>query len=140
MDRLVETLRRHEGVETHVYRDHLGLETIGVGRCIAPGSLGLSDAEINYLLRNDISRCSDELEAAFPWFETLDIVRQEAMINMCFNLGLTRLIGFKNALADMAAGNYESAADNFLDSRWAQQVKGRAVEVTNMIRTGEYNA
>lgn len=140
MDKLIETLRRHEGVETHVYKDHLGLETIGVGRCIAPGSLGLSDDEIDYLLRNDIDRCEQELDRTFDWYASLDVVRKEAVINLCFNLGLTRLMGFKNALSDMAAGNYESAADNFLDSRWAQQVKGRAVEVTNMIRTGEYDA
>lgn len=140
MNKLIETLRRHEGVETHVYKDHLGLETIGVGRCIAPGSLGLSNDEIDYLLANDIKRCEAELSRTFNWYDGLDSVRKEAMINLCFNLGLTRLSGFKNALADMEAGNYESAANNFLDSRWAQQVKGRATEVTNMIRTGGYDA
>ena len=60
------------------------------------------------------------------------------MINLCFNLGLPRLKKFVKALAAMEAGNYEEAAIEFLDSRWAKQVGSRALEVTHMIRSGEY--
>ena len=123
MQRLRHMIKRHEGVETHVYKDHLGLETIGVGRCIAPNSLGLSDDEIDYLLDNDIERCILELSNALPYFRTLDEVRQEALIDLCFNLGLTRLLGFKKAL---------------LDSRWAVQVGARSEEIAEMIRSGQY--
>ena len=56
-DKIIEMLRLHEGVKTHVYSDHLGYETIGVGRCIKEGvGLGLSDDEIDYLLTNDVNR------------------------------------------------------------------------------------
>jgi lysozyme len=57
---------------------------------------------------------------------------------MCFNLGMTRLLGFKNALGCMAEANYEQAAVEFLDSLWAAQVGNRADEVAEMIRTGRY--
>jgi lysozyme len=60
------------------------------------------------------------------------------MINLCFNLGLTRLRGFVKALEAMSRGQYDVAADEFMDSRWASQVGDRAVEVTDLIRTGEY--
>jgi lysozyme len=47
-------------------------------------------------------------------------------------------MGFQNAMGAMAVGDYEKAADEFLDSRWANQVGQRALDVTHMIRTGEY--
>ena len=141
MKRLIETLKRHEGVKYYVYKDHLGYETIGVGRCLKQGvGLGLTHDEVDYLLINDINRCLEELDAAFPWFKDLTEIRREAMINLCFNLGLTRLRKFEKALAAMSIHNYEEAANEFLDSRWAKQVGNRAREVTEMIRTGEQHA
>jgi lysozyme len=141
MQRLIETLKRHEGVKYYVYKDHLGYETIGVGRCLKQGvGLGLTHDEVDYLLMNDINRCLEELDAAFPWFKDLTEIRREAMINLCFNLGLTRLRKFEKALAAMSIHNYEEAANEFLDSRWAKQVGNRAAEVTEMIRTGEQHA
>lgn len=138
MSKLIEQLKRHEGVRTHAYKCSADYITVGVGRNIdEDGGLGLSDDEIDYLLVNDIKRCKQEL-VALSWFVDLDEVRQDALINLCFNLGLTRLLGFRNAMAAMAEGDYEKAADEFLDSRWATQVGQRAVEVTNMIRSGSY--
>ena len=137
MSKLSDQLRIHEGVRKHVYLCSAGYETIGVGRNIADSGLGLSDDEIDYLLENDIKRCRQELEA-YSWFSDLDEVRQDALINMCFNLGLSRLANFKNALSSMAVGAYSDAAEHFLDSRWATQVGNRAQEVAHMIRTGEY--
>ena len=138
MSKLIEQLKRHEGVRTHAYKCSADYITVGVGRNIdEDGGLGLSDDEINYLLANDIKRCKQEL-VALSWFVDLDEVRQDALINLCFNLGLTRLLGFRNAMAAMAEGDYEKAADEFLDSRWATQVGQRAIEVTNMSRSGSY--
>lgn len=137
MSKLSDQLRIHEGVRKHVYLCSAGYETIGVGRNIADSGLGLSDDEIDYLLENDIARCRDEL-GTYSWFSDLDEVRQDALINMCFNLGLSRLSNFKNALASMAVGAYADAAEHFLDSRWASQVGNRAQEVAHMINTGEY--
>ena len=138
MSELIEQLRRHEGVETHVYKCTAGFETIGVGRNISKSGLGLSPDEIDYLLQNDINRCVRELAYALDWFSSLDGVRQDAMVNLCFNLGLSRLMQFKLALDAMERGEYHRAAAEFLDSRWAKQVGNRAIEVTHMIRMGEY--
>jgi lysozyme len=138
MSKLVAQLKRHEGVKSHAYKCTANMITVGVGRNIDEnGGIGLSDDEINYLLENDIKRCKQEL-ISLSWFTDLDSVRQDAIVNLCFNLGLTRLMGFKNAMAAMAEGNYERAADEFYDSRWAKQVKSRADEVCEMIRTGRY--
>ncbi len=137
MSKLSDQLRIHEGVRSHVYLCTAGYETIGVGRNIAESGIGLSDDEINYLLENDIKRCKQEL-VSLSWFPDLDPVRQDAIVNLCFNLGLTRLMGFQNAMSAMAVGDYEKAADEFLDSRWAKQVGQRSLDVAHMIRTGEY--
>ena len=139
MSPLVRMLRRHEGVKHFAYRDHLGNTTIGVGRCLEPGAgLGLSDAEIDMLLENDIDRVTVELESLFAWFVELNDARRDAMIDICFNLGLPGLLKFRNALAAIRAGDWELAAIEFLDSRWRAQVGNRAVELAAMIETGKY--
>lgn len=131
-------LKRHEGVEPHVYRCSAGYETIGVGRNISASGIGLSEDEIDYLLDNDITRIIRELSSEYPWFNQLDDVRKDVMIDISFNLGATRLRGFKRALAAMEAADYKTAATEFLDSRWARQVGGRALELTDMLIAGEY--
>tara|TARA_R100001594_G_scaffold137743_1_gene180972 strand:- start:602 stop:1027 length:426 start_codon:yes stop_codon:yes gene_type:complete len=138
-NRLTEQLRRHEGVERHVYQDHLGFWTIGVGRLVDErGGLGLSEDEIDYLLKNDIYRSRKELSETFSWFDDLDEVRQDAMCNLHFNLGLGRLSGFKKAIAFMESGDFLLASEEFLDSKWSKQVGKRSEEVAEMIATGEY--
>lgn len=138
MNKLIEQLKRHEGVRTHAYKCSANMITVAVGRNIDEnGGLGLSVDEIEYLLENDIKRCKREL-ISFPWFAEIDSVRQDALVNLCFNLGMTRLLGFKNALTAMSVGDYDKAADEFMDSRWAEQVGSRADEVCEMIRTGRY--
>ena len=144
MDKLIAMLRRHEGeVVTngrHVaYKCPEGYWTIGIGRNIDPeNGIGLADEEVEFMLENDILRVMQELASEYPWFSDLDDVRKDAMIDIAFNLGATRLRGFRRALAAMEAGNYKEAATEFLDSRWAKQVGGRAIELTDMIASGEY--
>jgi lysozyme len=137
-EQLLEMLKRHEGVESHVYRCSAGYETIGVGRNISKSGLGLSDDEVDYLLENDIVRVIKELSSEYPWFRGLDDVRKDAMIDISFNLGATRLRGFRRALAAMDAADYKTASLEFLDSKWSRDVKGRSTELAYMIEMGEY--
>ena len=139
MTMIIEMLRKHEGVETHAYVDSVGKVTIGIGRNIdSVGGIGLSDDEIDYLLANDLQRVEAELLQAFEWYEDLNDARKDAMMDICFNLGLPRLKLFKKALAAMSRSHYEIAAVELLDSRWAVQVGQRAITISEMIRSGEY--
>ena len=138
MTKLIEMLKLHEGVRSHVYLCSAGYETLGVGRNISESGLGLSEDEIEYLLNNDIKRVREELEDTYFWFPALNEARQDAMIDICFNLGLTRLRGFVKAIEAMSREQFDIAADEFMDSRWATQVGNRALEVTEIIRTGDY--
>ena len=140
MEKLIKMLKRHEGTETHAYECSEGKITVGVGRNIdQQGGMGLSDDEIDYLLQNDIERVIKELSSEYPWFNSLDDVRKDAIVDISFNLGQTRLRLFKRALAAMEAGDYTEASTEFLDSKWAKQVGGRALELTDMISSGEYS-
>ena len=139
MDRLIKMLKRHEGVKSHAYQCTAKRWTIGVGRNIdADGGIGLSEEEIDYLLRNDIRRIVNELDSEYPWFKGLDATRKDAMVDISFNLGATRLRGFKKALAAMEVKDYRTAAIEFLDSRWARQVGTRALELVDLIEHGDY--
>ena len=143
MDKLIDTLKRHEGVKHFAYRDSEGILTIGCGRNISSSpinkGIGVSDDEIDYMLQNDIERTIKELSSEYPWFNELEEgARKDAIINMHFNLGRPRFAKFKKAIAHMEAANHDMAAIEFLDSRWAKQVKGRALEVTDMIKTNTY--
>ena len=138
MEQLIEMLKRHEGVKSHVYKCSAGYESIGVGRNISKTGLGLSEDEVQYLLESDISRVIKELSSEYPWFNDLDDVRKDAMIDISFNLGATRLRGFKRALAAMDVGDHKTASLEFLDSKWSRVVKGRSTELAYMIEMGEY--
>jgi lysozyme len=136
MTRLEKLLIKHEGYQNKAYEDTVGTVSIGVGRNL--DDVGLSDEEIMYLLNNDIMRCDKELINCFPWYSRLSRVRQEVMLMLCFNLGLTRLRKFVKALSCMESGEFSLAADHFLDSKWAKQVGNRAVELTEMLITNRY--
>ena len=139
MTMIIDMLRKHEGVETHAYKCSANKTTIGVGRNIDKnGGIGLSQKEIDYLLASDVERVEAELSQAFNWYDDLNDARKDAMMDMCFNMGLPRLSKFKKSLAAMSNRHYEIAALELLDSLWAKQVGQRAITISEIIRTGEY--
>jgi len=129
-------LMRDEGVRRFPYADAKGKTTIGVGRNLT--DKGLSDAEVQLLLGNDIVETSDALNAAFPWFASLDAARQGVLINMAFNMGMEGLGGFRNFLAACMRHDWETAADEMAKSEWAKQVGDRATRLEQQMRTGQW--
>ena len=132
--KLIEELKRDEGVELRPYKCSAGFLTLGVGRNIE--ERGITMDESDYLLANDITICEEEAIRVFKWFADLTDVRQRAIINMIFNLGLTKLLNFKKFLAAMEAEDWEEAGKQMLDSRWAKQVGNRADRLEQMIVNG----
>lgn len=140
LEKLRQQLIKHEGIRLSAYQDSLGFWTIGVGRLIdARRGGGITREEAAYLLSSDINRAVRGLEARYPaWYPSLDPVRQAVLTNMAFNLGLSRLAGFRNTLALVASGEYAKAADAMLQSKWSRQVGQRAVELAQQMRSGEW--
>lgn len=134
MTKLEQQLIKHEGLRLQPYLDTVGKWTIGVGRNLSDN--GISESEALLMLRNDIATAERELMSQ-SWFNALDAVRKDVMINMCFNIGLTRLLGFKNMIAALTVHDYDKAATEMLDSKWARQVGNRAIELSNIMRSGK---
>lgn len=138
MDRakLAAQLTSDEGKRYRIYTDTVGKLTAGVGRNISDRPF--SDDEIALMLANDIAGVERDLDRNLPWWRTMSEARQCALANACFNLGIDRLLGFKNALTMLHFGRWDAAADEFMNSRWASQVPNRAKRVTDLIRKGEF--
>lgn len=130
----IEMLKRHEGLRLRPYLCPAGKLTIGYGRNLEDN--GISRAEAEELLYNDYYRCKDELKQ-FAFWDALDECRQDVLVNMVFNMGLTRLMGFKKMLNALAMGDPCLAADEMLDSKWARDdVPARATELAALMRAG----
>jgi lysozyme len=136
MNKLIEQLKIHEGVKLKPYKCSAGKLTIGVGKNIEDNGITLEEAE--YLLQNDIAEARSQLLHAFPWMVDFNDARISAMINFTFNVGIGTVKKFENTLAYMQSGEWDKAADEMMDSRWARQVGNRAIEVTDQIRTGKW--
>lgn len=162
---LEDQLILHEGLRLEVYKCPAGYWTVGVGRNLegkplrkeeqeyifkrsglAPDEVievlkkrGITKDEALFLLREDIADAEKDLQH-FDWFPRLDPVRRKVVIDMRYNLGPTRFRQFKRMIAALAAGDYEAAAAEMVDSKWYRQVKTRGVRLAQMMRTGEdYN-
>jgi lysozyme len=136
MSDLITQLKRHEGLRLKPYQCTADKMTIGYGRNL--DDVGISQAEAETLLTNDIARAETQLLKALPWVKQLTQTRREVLINMAFNLGIVGLLKFKNTLGHIRAGRYASAAQEMLKSRWALQVGKRANELAEQMRTGKY--
>ena len=152
---LIDMLTRHEGCVLTVYQDSLGIDTIGIGRNIEHRGIsskellflgyydiseiynkGITKGGANYLLANDIDIVERELSAAHPCVELLSSNRIMVLLNMAFNLGVPRLCKFKKTWDAVHAKEFDVAAEEMLDSRWAEQVKGRATELAELMKVG----
>ena len=131
---LLEDLMRDEGVVLKPYRDSVGKITIGVGRNLE--DVGITQSEAIYLLTNDLAGVEKDLDRNAAWWRDMSVGRQRALANMCFNLGWPRLKEFRMMLAAMESEDWEAAATEALDSRWAKQVGERANRVAELIRNG----
>lgn len=135
MRSVVDLLKLHEGLKLKPYRDTVGKLTIGYGRNL--DDVGITVEEATRMLHHDIAQCIKQLETLAA-FSGLDEVRRAVLIDMTFNLGFAGILGFKKMWKAIEAGNYDRAADEMLDSRWARQVGQRSVRLARMMKTGEW--
>ena len=153
IDKLIE----HEGLVLTVYQDSLGIDTIGIGRNLEDRGIskeeldymdipsmavvhehGITEADARYLAENDVQIVEEELVRAHPCVDKLDSVRQLVLMDMAFNMGVPRLCKFKNMWNAIHNEDFPNAAKEMLDSRWAIQVKSRAVKLANAMHNGAF--
>ena len=154
LNTFVEKVRQHEGLVLTVYKDTLGIDTIGIGRNLEGRGIskeeldymdipsidaiyehGITEADAYYLATNDIAIVENELARAKPCVYDLDAVRQLIVMDMAFNMGVPRLCKFKKMWAALKEQDYINASNEMLDSKWAEQTEKRAESLARIIRS-----
>ena len=134
-----ELIELHEGRRLLPYQDSKGILTIGVGHNL---SNGISNEVCDALKQEDIGKAIADVSRELPWYEVLSDARKAAVVDMAFNLGISKLLQFHNTLYHMEHGNWQSAANAMLNSVWAKQVGDkpgqRAYTLAQMVKTGNW--
>lgn len=150
-----ETLRKRlikeeckDGIpELFPYQDSEGIWTIAVGHNIEVdpvmkpelGQLmktGITDDEVNVLLDHDIAKAEADLYRVYPWAESMDEARREVLIDMTFNMGISKVFQFHNTMTMIKEGRYHDAAENLKQSLWFKEVGSRAENLCEILDTG----
>lgn len=132
-------LQREERCVLHAYADHLGYLTIGWGRLIDKRKGGgLSQAEADLLLDNDLARVEAALVDTLPWFRGLCEPRRAVLAGMAYQMGLEGLLGFRSTLASVRDERFADAAEGMRRSLWARQTPARARRMAHQMETGEW--
>lgn len=125
---------KHEDLKTHLYKDSLGFLTIAVGYNIQVRGLPtdicmeLFDRVVVQENLHDLNQCL--------WFQTLSEARAAVIVDMTYNIGFKKLLEFHEMIQAIKDKDYDKAADAMLSSLWASQVKGRAIEDAEIMRSG----
>lgn len=148
---IAKRLIEHEGLRLSPYICPAGKKTIGVGRNLEDNPLtpkekracgdyehGITRNCAMMLLKNDVERCLLELNGLNCW-HILDLERQYALLDMCFQLGFVGLKKFKKMLKALEIKDFKLASYHCLDSEYAKQTPQRAKRIAKLIKEGKWN-
>lgn len=131
-----QQVKADEGLRLKPYRDTVNKLTIGYGRNL--DDVGISPEEARLMLEADLRRAEADCVRTFDFYVSLGGERQAVLVNMCFNLGLTRLLSFRRALSAIRSREWARAAAEMLDSKWAEQVGTRAQRLARQMESGVF--
>ena len=134
IEKAIEQLKIDEGFKGVPYLCTANKVTIGYGRNLSDNPLTEKEAE--YLLLSDLTKVEAEANM-IAYFSELNETRQAVIINMIYNLGITRLLKFKKMHKAIVNGKFNTAATEMLDSKWARQVGNRANRLAKQMREGQ---
>jgi|TARA_R110000803_G_scaffold56943_4_gene114620 lysozyme len=137
-------IKRHEGEVLKIYEDSLGYKTLGIGHLCQPQDpeytwevgTPVTQEVVDLYFTDDFNKHYQEaahIYGSIPSFNRLPTTIQHVLVNMCFNLGGTRLSKFKNMLKACKEGDWKQMAVEMEDSRWFNQVGGRSRELQMMV-------
>jgi len=142
LEQLRLEIEADEGCKYEIYLDHLGLPTCGIGHLVIEGDeehgqevgTKVTQERVAELFEQDVQVTLDECRRLYEAFDELPEEVQHILANMMFNMGRPRLSGFKKFNAAVAAGEWEEAAEEMIDSRWYRQVTNRADRLVTRMR------
>ncbi|HKT53835.1 MAG TPA: glycoside hydrolase family protein [Caulobacteraceae bacterium] len=138
---LDEDLAKDEGFRSHAYPDPLtGAEpwTCGYG-CTGPDvteDTVWTQAQAWARMQAKRAEAEAQLSAQLPWWKELNDARQDALVNMAYQLGIGHLLGFQHALTAMERADWATAASAMLASEWAKQTPSRAIRLAKQMHDG----
>ena len=141
MDRLLESVKKHEGYRNKVYLDTLGKRTVGVGHlCVEDFWEDDKEYEESFLmeiLEKDLSEAIKGANDLMGENGCMDINEkaEEILIEMVFQLGKNGVSEFKNMWKALSELNYVGASYEMLDSRWAKQTPNRAKDMAQIMKS-----
>ena len=140
MDRLLESVKKHEGYRNKVYLDTLGKRTVGVGHlCVEDFWEDDKEYEEKFLmtiLEHDLSSAIKGANDLMAENGCMDMNEKahEIIIEMVFQLGKTGVSKFKNMWKALSELNYVGASYEMLDSKWAKQTPNRAKSMAKIMK------
>jgi len=142
IEKLREEIEYDEGNVKSIYLDHLHLPTFGIGHLVRQSDpeygwevgTPVSDDRCAEAFNEDIKTVVSDCYKLYPDFDDLPEEAQRIIANMCFNLGYPRLSKFKGMKRGVDARDWQSAADEMVDSRWYRQVTKRADRLVERMR------
>ena len=139
-EKFIQLVKDHEGFSPIIYDCPAGYPTLGYGRNMMRNDVQWVDRctpeQATVWLKQDIQGVQTDLDNNLPFWSDLPKVVRYALADMCFNLGISRLLQFKRMIQALRDHNFELAAFEARDSLWFKQVKRRGVTITNMIESG----
>ena len=132
-----EMIKKHEGFRPKPYKDTKGNWTVGWGHLLKDGDTALG-RDLGEVFEEDFQEAIRNYDSLGL---TLDPTRKAVVIDMLFNLGLTKIAhpktGFKKMLKALKEHDYDKAANEMVDSDWYHDVKRRGVTLVDLMRTGK---
>tara|TARA_R100000808_G_C2150825_1_gene159684 strand:- start:2069 stop:2470 length:402 start_codon:yes stop_codon:yes gene_type:complete len=128
---LIESIKKHEGYVGVVYKDSLGIDTIGYGFAIKDLEL---DADIcDIILERKLKNLNDRIKNKFDWYKYMPPEIQNVVTEMCYQLGVTGFSKFRKTIAYLQNKEFKNASIEMLDSRWAKQTPNRAKALSERV-------
>ena len=143
LDQLREELTEDEGCKYEIYLDHLGYPTFGIGHLVRDDDpehgeevgTSISEDRVIEAFESDIETVLSDCNKLYSDFEDLPEETQLIIANMMFNLGYPRLSAFKGMKRGVDSRDWNTAADEMVDSRWYKQVTNRAERLVGRMRS-----
>jgi lysozyme len=137
MEILEERIKRHEGFRDRIYLDSEDKPTCGWWHYLWVGSkvpLVACDA----FFKQDLADAVNSYQTILPHLrKKLNTTRARVVIEMIFNMNIAKVLAFRKMWEAIDRDDFEGAANEMLSSKWANQVKGRAIELADIMRKGE---
>ena len=129
---LIESIKKHEGFSAMVYKDSLGIDTVGYGFAIKDLELDSDICEM--ILERKVKNLKDRIEIKFDWYKYMPQEIKDIVVEMCYQMGVYGFSRFKKTIAFLQNKEWEKASVEMLDSRWAQQTPNRAKEMSDKVK------